>query len=172
VTTTALPGRPRLDALLAELGITHRVVEHRAVFTVEDVLETPHGLPGQDTKNLFLKDAKGQLWLVTLRHDRRADLKALPALLGSKRLSFASAETLLAALGVLPGSVTPLALVNDTAHQVRFALDRALAEQEHIVCHPLVNTASLSLRTADLLRLLDALGVIPAIVDLDASPPG
>jgi len=172
VTPESPPGRPRLDALLADLGIPTQIVEHRAVFTVEDVLETPHGLPGLDTKNLFLKDAKGQLWLVTLRHDRRADLKTLPTLLGSKRLSFASAETLLAALGVLPGSVTPLAMVNDATHQVRFALDRTLAESEHIVCHPLVNTASLSLRTAHLLRLLGAIGVTPAIIDLDAPPPG
>ena len=64
MTTETHPGRSRLDALFAELAITPRVVEHRAVFTVDDVLETPHGLPGEDTKNLFLKDAKGQLWLV------------------------------------------------------------------------------------------------------------
>ena len=163
------PGRPRLDALITDLGITVAEVGHRAVFTVEDVLETPHGLPGEDTKNLFLKDAKGQLFLVTMRHDRRADLKTLPALIGSKRLSFGSAETLFASLGVTPGSVTPLALVNDVTHQVRFALDRALADAEHVICHPLVNTASMSLRTADFFRLLRAIGVEPAIIDLDAS---
>ncbi len=162
------PGRPRLDALLAELGIETRLAEHPPVFTVEDVLANPHGLPGEDTKNLLLKDGKGQLWLVTIRHDRRADLKALPALLGTKRLSFASAETLFASLGVLPGAVTALAMVNDTTHQVRFALDKSLAEAEHIACHPLVNTATMSLRTADLLRLLRAVGVEPLIVDLDA----
>lgn len=161
------PGRGRLDALFAELAIPVAEVAHRAVFTVDDVLETPHGLPGEDTKNLFLKDAKGQLFLVTIRHDRRADLKTLPALIGSKRLSFGSAETLLAALGVLPGSVTPLALVNDTARQVSFAIDRALAQAEHIICHPLVNTASLSLRTADLFRLLRALGAEPKVIELD-----
>ncbi len=165
------PGRARLDALLAELAIEARIVAHEAVFTVDDVLATPHGLPGEDAKNLFLKDAKGQLWLVTLRADRRADLKTMPTLLGSKRLSFASAETLVAVLGVQPGSVTPLALVNDTGRQVRFALDRALAESEFVACHPLVNTATISMRTADLLRLLAALEVTPLIVDLDA-PPG
>ena len=164
---TTHPGRPRLDALFAELAIPVREVAHPPVFTVEDVEATPHGLPGLDTKNLFLKDAKGQLFLVTMRSDRRADLKALPAIVGSKRLSFGSAETLFAALGVRPGSVTPLALVNDVAHQVRFALDRALADSVFIVCHPLVNTASLSLRTAELFRLLRALGVEPAVVDLD-----
>ncbi len=167
MTIDAHPGRPRLDALLADLAIPVQIVEHPPVFTVEDVDATPHGLPGLDTKNLFLKDAKGQLFLVTMRSDRRADLKTLPALLGSKRLSFASADTLFASLGVLPGSVTPLALVNDTTHQVRFALDAALAESEHIACHPLVNTATISMRTADLLRLLAAVGVEPAILALD-----
>jgi Ala-tRNA(Pro) deacylase len=169
LTTDTHPGRARLDALIAELAIPIAEVAHKPVFTVEDVEQTPHGLPGADTKNLFLKDAKGQLFLVTLRADRRADLKTLPALIGGKRLSFGSAETLFAALGVLPGSVTPFALINDVSHQVRFALDRALAEAEHIICHPLVNTASVSLRTADLLRLLRALGVEPAIIDLDGS---
>jgi Ala-tRNA(Pro) deacylase len=161
-------GRARLDALFADLGIAVREVTHKAVFTVDDVDQTPHGLPGLDCKNLFLKDAKGKLFLVTLRADRRVDMKALPALLGSKRLSFASAETLQGALGVTPGSVTPLAMINDAAHQVSFALDRVLAEATHIACHPLVNTATLSLATADLLRLLAAVGVTPAIIDLDA----
>jgi Ala-tRNA(Pro) deacylase len=166
LTTDAHPGRLRLDALLADLAIPVHIVEHAPVFTVEDVDATPHGLTGLDTKSLFLTDAKNQLYLLTMRSDRRADLKALPALLGSKRLSFASAEKLSAALGVLPGSVTPLAMVNDTAHRVIFALDKALAESEHIACHPLVNTATLSMRTADLIRILDAIGVTPTIVDL------
>ena len=168
MTAPSPTGRARLDALLAELGIAMPEVFHPPVFTVEDVERTPHGLPGLDTKNLFLKDAKGQLFLVTMRSDRRADLKALPELIGSKRLSFGSAETLMEALGVAPGSVTPLAMLNDIAHRVSFSLDRALAEAEHIVCHPLVNTASVSFRTADLLRLLAAAGVTPRIVDLGA----
>ncbi len=167
--TAPHPGRARLDALVAKLGIAMPEVTHPAVFTVEQAAAHPHGLPGEDTKNLLLKDARGKLFLVTLRADRRADLKTLPALLGGKRLSFASAETLHAALGVAPGSVTPLALVNDVAHRVAFALDRALAEAEHIVTHPLVNTASVSLRTPDFFRLLRALGVEPAIIDLDGA---
>jgi len=162
-----LAGRARLDALLADLGIAMDEVGHPPVFTVEDVERTPHGLPGLDTKNLFLKDARDALFLVTVRSDRRADLKALPALIGSKRLSFGSAALLEQALGVLPGSVTPLAMLNDAAGQVSFWLDRALAESRHIVCHPFVNTASVSFLTADLLRLLAAAGVRVQIVDLD-----
>jgi Ala-tRNA(Pro) deacylase len=170
--TAATPqsGRARLDALVAELGILMPEVSHPPVFTVEQAAQHPHSLPGEDTKNLLLKDAKGQLFLVTLRADRRADLKTLPALIGSKRLSFASAETMQAALGVTPGSVTPLAMLNDAAHRVTFCLDRALAEAAHIACHPLVNTATVSLATGDLLQLLAAVGVTPRLIDLE--PPG
>ncbi len=163
------PGRARLAELLQRLGIAVAEVAHPPVFTVAEAASHPHGLAGADTKNLLLRDAGRALFLVTLRADRRADLKALPALLGAKRLSFASAETLLETLGVAPGAVTPLALVNDAAHRVTFALDRALAASERIVCHPLVNTASVSLATADLLRLLAAVGVTPHIIDLDAA---
>lgn len=165
----ALSGPPMLAALLQRLGITVEEVAHPAVFTVEEAAAHPHGLPGADTKNLLLRDAARALFLVTLRADRRADLKALPALLGAKRFSFASSETLLEALGVTPGAVTPLALINDTAHRVSFALDRALAESTHIICHPLVNTASVSIATGDLLRLLASVGVAPRIIDLDAA---
>ena len=161
-------GRARLAALFGELGIAVDEAAHPPVFTVEEAAAHPHGLAGADTKNLLLRDAKGALHLITLCAERRADLKALPALVGAKRFSFASAETLHDALGVMPGAVTPLALVNDTAHRVSFALDRALAEAPRIVCHPLVNTASVSIATADLLRLLDALGVTPRIIDLDS----
>ncbi len=163
-------GQARLAALLAGLGIVVEEATHPPVFTVEEAAAHPHGLPGLDTKNLLLKDAKGGLFLITLRADRRADLKALPALVGAKRFSFASAETLLEALGVTPGAVTPLAMINDTAHRVTFALDRALAEAERIVCHPLVNTASVSIATADLLRLLQDTGTTPRIIDLDIVP--
>ncbi len=168
MTTHVRPGRAGLYALVAELGIAMPEVSHPAVFTAEEAASHPHGLPGLDTKNLFLKDAKGKLFLVTVRVDRRVDMKALPALLGSKRLSFASAETLFAALGVTPGSVTPLAMINDAARQVNFALDRALVEATHVACHPLVNTATVSFTTPDLLRLLAAMGVTPAVIDLDA----
>jgi Ala-tRNA(Pro) deacylase len=166
----AAGGRARLDALLAELGIAVVAASHPPVFTVEQAAAHPHHLPGEDTKNLLLKDAKGGLFLVTMRADRRADLKALPALLGAKRFSFASAETMQAVLGVAPGAVTALAMVNPGARDVTFALDRALAAASRLICHPLINTASVSIAVSDLLRLLTAVGVRPRIIDLDADP--
>jgi Ala-tRNA(Pro) deacylase len=156
-----------LAALLEQLGIVVQTAQHPPVFTVAEAAAHPHGLPGEDTKNLLLKDAKGALFLVTMRADRRADLRALPALLGAKRLSFASAETLREALGVAPGAVTPLALINDTAHRVSFVLDRALAEAARIICHPLVNTESVSIATVDLRRLFEELKVAVRIVEFE-----
>jgi Ala-tRNA(Pro) deacylase len=169
-TTEISPGRARLYALVAELGITMPEVSHEAVFTVEEAEAHPHGLPGLDTKNLFLKDAKDQLFLVTVRADRRVDMKSLPAVIGSRRLSFGSAERLFDALGVTPGSVTPLAMINDTPGRVSFWLDRALAEAGHIVCHPLVNTASVGFNLPDFLRLMAAMGTKVQIADLDNLP--
>src|SRR5580704_16565124 len=105
--------RADLFALFDRLGIAHRTVEHAAVFRVGEGEEVKAGLPGGHTKNLFLKDAKGQLWLVSALQHARIDLKALPARIGSAKLSFGSAERLQAALGVAPGSVTAFALIND-----------------------------------------------------------
>ena len=123
-------------------------------------------LPGAHTKNLFLKDAKGRLWLLSARQDAVVDLKALPAAIGSARLSFGSPERLLAALGVTPGSVTALALVNDPDHAVTFVLDRALAEAETVNFHPLSNDATTALSQDGFARFLSALGRTPVIVDL------
>ncbi len=162
-------GRMRLDAALRRLGIEVLRAAHPAVFTVEQAAAHPHGLPGADTKNLFLRDVKGAPFLVTLRADRRADLKALAASLGARRFSFASAERLAAMLGVAPGAVTPLAMLHPGAGGVTFALDRALADAARIICHPLVNTESISIATADLMRLLAAAGVRVRLFDPDAA---
>jgi Ala-tRNA(Pro) deacylase len=168
---TRLPaeGRARLDALIAGLGIAVQEVAHPPVFTVEEAAAHPHNLPGEDTKNLLLKDVKGALFLVTMRADRRADLKLLPTLLGAKKFSFANAETMQATLGVTPGAVTALAMINPGARDVTFALDRALAEASHVIAHPLVNTASVSIAVPDLFRLMEAVGVAPRVIDLDAA---
>lgn len=157
--------RDDLFALFDRLGIAHRTVEHAAVFRVGEGEAVKAGLPGGHTKNLFLKDAKGQLWLVSALQHAKIDLKALPAAIGSAKLSFGSPERLEAALGVTPGSVTAFALVNDPDHHVRFVLDAGLAAADPVNFHPLRNTATTAIAQADFRRFLEELGVEPLIVN-------
>ena len=126
-------------------------------------------LEGEHTKNFFLKDNKGGAFhLVTLGAATRIDMKSLAPLLEAKKLSFANADALMAVLGTAPGSVSPLSLVNDTQHKVRFAIERRLTDAPRLTCHPLRNTATVSLTWTDLSRLLAEIGVTPQVLDLPA----
>jgi Ala-tRNA(Pro) deacylase len=162
---TFLKTRTELFALFDQLGIEHSTVEHEAVFRVGEGEEIKAAIPGVHTKNLFLKDAKDRLWLVSAADRTLIDLKKLPAEIGSARLSFGSPHLLLAALGVTPGSVTALALINDTEKRVRFVLDSELAGAELINFHPLTNTATTTIDKRGFERFMDAIGVSPVIVD-------
>jgi Ala-tRNA(Pro) deacylase len=159
-------GKAELLRFLKGRGINYTLHEHEPVFTAEEALKVCGHIPGVHCKNLFLKDKADALWLVTLPDEKRADLKSLPEKIGSKRLSFGNAALLMEALGVTPGSVTPLALINDDAARVQPVLDRWMMEQEMINLHPLVNTATITLRTADLMRFFSALGAQPLLSDL------
>ncbi|MEQ8319617.1 MAG: prolyl-tRNA synthetase associated domain-containing protein [Rhodospirillales bacterium] len=150
---------------LHNLGIETRTVVHAPVDTVEAAKQHRDGLPGAHTKNLFLKDKKGRMFLVTTDEDRAVDLKRLRSMLGVKSLSFASADRLMACLGVAPGSVTPLAAVNDTDYQVTVAIDRKLVDGGIINVHPLVNTATTAMRPGDLIRFFEAVGHSALILD-------
>ncbi|HWK48189.1 MAG TPA: prolyl-tRNA synthetase associated domain-containing protein [Stellaceae bacterium] len=154
-------------AYLNDIGVAHTTIEHPPIHTIEEALPYWSQLEGVHAKNLFLKDAKGQLWLICLPAERRADLKALAPLLGAKRFSFASAELLEQVLGVRQGAVSPFALLNDRDRQVRLALDAALIEAPRLAFHPLVNTATTAVATADFLRFVEALGYRPEILTLD-----
>jgi Ala-tRNA(Pro) deacylase len=160
--------RDDLFALFDDLGIVHRTLEHAAVFRVGEGEEIKAGLPGGHTKNLFLKDAKGQLWLVAALQDTRIDLKSLPRTIGAAKLSFGSAELMAETLGVTPGSVTAFGLINDGGPRVRFVLDAALAASDPVNFHPLTNTATTAISQTDFRRLLAAIGVEPLVVDFAA----
>lgn len=160
--------RDRLLAFLDGIGVASRTFDHPAVFRVEEGLELKAAMPGAHTKNLFLKDKKGALWLVSARQDTVVDLKRLPKVIGSDRLSFGSEALLFETLGVRAGSVTAFALVNDRDRRVRFVLDRALAEAEVVNFHPLTNTATTGVSQDGFRAFLSAVGVSPLIVDFAA----
>jgi Ala-tRNA(Pro) deacylase len=141
--------------------------EHPPVMTVEESERLVPKLPGAKTKNLFLRDKKGaRHFLVTVPHDVAVDLNALGSHIGAGRLGFASPERLQRHLGITPGSVSLLALVNDIDHGVEFIIDRALWEADAIHAHPLVNSATLVIPHAALERFLAATGHSPRIIDV------
>ncbi|MBF0250619.1 MAG: prolyl-tRNA synthetase associated domain-containing protein [Alphaproteobacteria bacterium] len=150
--------------ILKSLDVAATTFDHEPVMTVEESRRLRGLIPGLHAKNLFLKDKKGQLWLVTAEEDRVVDLKRLRRQLDAATLSFAKADVLWDALGVRPGSVTPFAVVNDADGRVRVALDRALAEAGRASFHPLDNARTTTVSGADLLRFLEAHGHAPVIV--------
>jgi Ala-tRNA(Pro) deacylase len=160
--------RDRLLAWMAERGIEQTTIDHPAVFRVEEGTELKASLPGAHSKNLFLKDKKGRLWLISARQDTVVDLKRTPNAIGSDRLSFGNETLLYETLGVRPGSVTALGLVNDLDRRVTFVLDRALWDAEAVNFHPLTNTATTRLAQDQFRRLLAALDREPIVVDFAA----
>jgi len=156
------------DALLdelASLGIEAATAEHAPMFTVEDSKTLRVNPGGQgDIKNLFLRNKKGQMWLVSCHEDRKVNLKMLAKALGAGRFSFASEARMMQYLGIRPGSVSPLALVNDRTGAVGFVIDHALTQTEVIYLHPLVNTRTTTMATSDLLAYCARIGHAAKII--------
>ena len=164
-------GSAHLEAFLAQHGIETQRFEHPPVMTVEESERLVPKLPGVKTKNLFLRDKKGARHiLATVPHDRSVDLAALGGALGTGRLGFASAGRLHKYLGITPGSVSLLALVNDVEKAVEFVIDRSLWEADAVQAHPLVNSATLAVPHAALERFLAATGHVPRVVDVPRQP--
>jgi Ala-tRNA(Pro) deacylase len=161
----------QLFARLDALGIVHRTYTHPPVFTVAEAVSLRGQLPGGHCKSLFLKDKKGGLWLVVALEERRIDLKRLAERLGAPRFSFGNAELLFDVLGVRPGSVTPFALVNDTAGRVAVVLDKGMLEHDPLNYHPLENDRTTAIAPADLLRFIEDCGHRPRLADLAAVEP-
>ncbi|HEY1934883.1 MAG TPA: prolyl-tRNA synthetase associated domain-containing protein [Acetobacteraceae bacterium] len=162
-----MPATPDdLFAFLDSLGIEHSTVTHPPFFTVEEGRPWHDKIPGLHCKNLFIKDRKGGIWLVVLPADKRADLARLEKVLEAPRFSFARPDVLQEVLELTPGSVTPFGLINDTARRVNVVLDQDMLDSEWVNFHPLHNAASTTLRSADLVRFVCALGYQPVIVRL------
>lgn len=160
--------RADLFSFLDAHGVTHSTLDHPAVFRVGEGEAIKAQLPGAHTKNLFLKDAKGRLWLISASDSTRIDLKRLHPVIDSARLSFGSAELMEETLGVTPGSVTAFGLINDTQRRVRFVLDKTLAEAGLVNFHPLTNTATTTISREGFRTFLQAVGVEPLVVDFGA----
>lgn len=158
-----------LLAFLDRLGIAVVTHRHPPVFTVEEAARHTAHLPGGHTKNLFLEDREGGLWLVSCLDRQKVKVNALARLLGAPRVSFGSAERLREVLGVEPGSVTPFALVNDRDRRVRPVWDTKMLALPLLNFHPLVNTMTTAIGTADLRRFAEATGHVPIELDLDAT---
>jgi Ala-tRNA(Pro) deacylase len=160
-----------LFTFLDRLRIAHRSVSHPPLFTVEESRALRGQIAGGHNKNLFLKDKAGALYLVVALEEARIDLKTLPKVLGSGRLSFGSAERLRAALGVEPGAVTPFALINDPERRVRPVLDATMMTEPLLNYHPLVNTMTTAIAAPDLLKFIRATGHDPLILDVSGAAP-
>ena len=164
---TATPGT--LFALFDTLGIVTRTVRHDAVFTVAESKALRGEIAGGHTKNLFIKDRKGRLFLIVALESAAINLKTLHHLIdASGRVSFSQPEELREVWGVEPGSVTPFGAINDTVKRVSIVLDQRMMQLEILNFHPLVNTMSTAIRSKDLLRFLDATGHAPLVVELSA----
>ncbi len=159
--------RDELFAVLDALGIAHVTKDHPPVFTVAESQSLRDAIPGGHTKNLFLKDKKGQFFLVTVEEDAQIDLKSIHGRIGARgRVSFGKPEPLLELLGVTPGSVTVFGVINDGEGRVQVVLDEALMKHDIINGHPLRNDATTSIGRDDLLRFLESTGHTPLIVPL------
>src|SRR4029453_3431226 len=164
---TPIPTSPdQLFAHLDGLGIRTRTVQHPPVFTVDEAKALRGDLPGAHIKNLFLRNKKGEMWLVVAEESRPIDLKALGERLGAGRLSFGSPERLMTHLGVAPGAVTAFALINDRTQQVTVAIDQRILEHDPVNCHPLTNDMTTAIAPGDLLAFIAACGHRPMILDL------
>ena len=169
-----MPASPEdLLAYLAALDVETETLDHPPLFTVEDSRALRGEIPGGHTKNLFVKDKKGRLFLLVLGEETVVDLKKVHETIGAQgRVSFGSADLLEEVWGVRPGAVTPFGAINDRTARVSVVLDEAMMRHERLNFHPLVNTRTTGLKSADLVKFLRATGHEPIVVALGAGSAG
>ncbi|MDY7026771.1 MAG: prolyl-tRNA synthetase associated domain-containing protein [Spirochaetota bacterium] len=144
---------------LKDLGIPYIKHSHPAVYTVEEAQRHRGGITGGQAKNLFLRNAKGNRhYLVVLEHSKQLDIKTLQSRIGASKLGFTSERRLEKYLGLTPGSVSPFGLINDEKKEVETYVDSDLMDCEQVNFHPNVNTATLTISSADFRRFLEKSG--------------
>jgi len=162
-----MQARQKVFAHLDEMGVSYRVSEHPAVYTIEEMENLQLDKLGGIVKNLFLRDAKGRRhFLVMMRQDKKVDLKGLQAKIGSTPLRFASEERLARHLGLEKGAVSPLGVINDEEKAVEILMDNDLKGYELLGVHPNDNTATIWLPLADLEKILIGHGNPVTYLDL------
>lgn len=139
--------------ILDDLKISYDMLEHQAVYTVEEAKQIKNMIEGLGCKNLFLTDKKGKYYLLILEENKKANLKELAKLLNTSKLTFASSKDLSDILGLEPGSVTPLSIINDKENKVLLIVDSDIITKK-ILVHPNTNTKTLSLEFKDLEKLI------------------
>ena len=153
--------------LLAQLKITYQRFNHPPVYTCEQADFYLKNAPGAGTKNLFLCAEKSdEIYLLMVDESKRVDINGLARQLGIKKLHFGSSEKMVSCLGVEPGAVTLLAVVNDTQKRVNILIDRDLWLAESVQCHPLTNTATLVIGIPDIERFLNQTGHSITLVEV------
>ncbi|MEM9138378.1 MAG: YbaK/EbsC family protein [Pseudomonadota bacterium] len=157
-----------LYALFEAHGIDFTHNTHPPLFTVEESKELRGDLPGAHVKNMFLKDKKDQLWLVTCLEHRKIRIRDLEKQVGAAKASFGKPELLWEVLGLKPGAVSPFGLINDAEHRVKVVLDQQMLDVDPINAHPLHNEATTTIGAADFTRFFEITGHQPLIVDFDA----
>jgi len=153
--------------LLETLGIETKTYEHEAVFTVEESSKIKQEIPGGHTKNLFLKDKKGNFFMIVAEGTAQIKLNAVHGLIGAKgRVSFGKPDDLMTLLGVKPGSVTAFAPMNDAENKVKLIIDEPLLRYDLINCHPLTNEMTTTISREDLMKFLDHVKHTPEIIQV------
>jgi Ala-tRNA(Pro) deacylase len=155
--------------MLRERGVRFEAVEHKAVYNMDDLKDVELPYPERDAKNLFLRDDKKRnFYLVTVSAEKRVDLKQFRKEHGTRPLSFASEKYLGEILGLEPGSVTPLGLLNDEDRKVALYLDKEFFEEPAVIgVHPNDNTATVYLRTEDLVQIVKEHGNEVEVVEIE-----
>ncbi|MDC0880609.1 YbaK/EbsC family protein [Hellea sp.] len=157
--------REDLFLYLNDLNIKHSTIKHKPIFKVEDSLSLKKTMDGANTKNLFLKDKKGELFLVCAVSDTKINVNRLHQVLGCKRLSFGKTDVLKSALGITPGSVTLFSIINDTALNVTLVIDKFLMDYKIVNFHPLLNDATTAISSPDMIKFAKSTKHEPLIVD-------
>lgn len=158
----------RLDAL----GISYQLHHHKPIFTVEEGWHLKESIPGTHCRNLFVRDKKHKMFLITAANETQIDLKKLSNLLNCGRLSFGSPGRLWTYLGIQPGSVNPFCIANDKNHEVTLILDHTMMRSDIINVHPMDNAMTIGLAPGDLLKFLTDIGHPYEIHDLSPAAPG